>query len=243
MEKLASLNNQVYLYIGSADIIKKLAITFAQNLFCSNYSSKACLKCNECLLTMKKQHWNLKFITPKSINYNLSDLEEIFNILRFKLIEPEKVCIILENADLLTPSCANSLLKLLEEPSPGYFIILLAQNKNSMLPTVSSRCITQYFTREQEVMENLLESFFQLDAKFSPVEFNRVLDKIELAETVIINLLDKLNADLLNNVETNDQSTKAQQALEILAKVRNNLPLPGSYKFFLKNIYLKLSQL
>ncbi len=47
---------------------------------------------------------------------------------------------IIEDAHLLTPEAQNALLKLLEEPPPATLIILVADNIESLLPTVRSRC-------------------------------------------------------------------------------------------------------
>ncbi len=47
---------------------------------------------------------------------------------------------ILEKADTLTESAANSLLKVLEEPPPYVLFLLLAPHPARMLPTIVSRC-------------------------------------------------------------------------------------------------------
>lgn len=47
---------------------------------------------------------------------------------------------IIEGAETLTGSAANSLLKFIEEPGPGVYIFLLTPNKNAVLQTVQSRC-------------------------------------------------------------------------------------------------------
>ncbi|MBU6140191.1 MAG: AAA family ATPase [Proteobacteria bacterium] len=48
--------------------------------------------------------------------------------------------IIIDSACELTRSAANSLLKILEEPRPNNFIVLVAHNLHRVLPTIRSRC-------------------------------------------------------------------------------------------------------
>lgn len=228
-------------------------------------------KCLDCNLITNNKHWNLRILKPKSgSNYTIDDLEVLFEILKFKLGKDDKYCIIIEKAELLSPICANSLLKSLEEPPENYFILLLANNKNSLLPTVISRCVIEYFDQDKNSFD--LIKFFDFNSKLSSVEFAKAIDKQELLEVNIINLLDNLTAkflDLRNQQNLNfnkalnlrtDQTTNLSRdlnshsylefsefskiigsKLEILNNARENLPLPGSAKFFLKNLFLKLN--
>ena len=47
---------------------------------------------------------------------------------------------LIRDADRLTTQAANSLLKLLEEPPPGWILILTATDPSQLLPTLVSRC-------------------------------------------------------------------------------------------------------
>ena len=47
---------------------------------------------------------------------------------------------LIRDADRMTPQAANSLLKLLEEPPPGWIFLLTASDTSSLLPTLVSRC-------------------------------------------------------------------------------------------------------
>lgn len=47
---------------------------------------------------------------------------------------------LISGADRMTPQAANSLLKLLEEPPPGWVLLLTASDPTLVLPTVLSRC-------------------------------------------------------------------------------------------------------
>ncbi|RKX85526.1 MAG: DNA polymerase III [Spirochaetes bacterium] len=69
--------------------------------------------------------------------------------------------IILENADVMQEASSNSLLKLLEEPPDGTYIILITKKRNSLLPTILSR-VRQYpfFMRTKEETDLIIEKIF-----------------------------------------------------------------------------------
>jgi len=48
--------------------------------------------------------------------------------------------ILISNAERMTVQAANSLLKILEEPPPGWILILTASDESLLLPTLVSRC-------------------------------------------------------------------------------------------------------
>jgi DNA polymerase-3 subunit delta' len=48
--------------------------------------------------------------------------------------------VIIDDSNLMTAEAQNSLLKVLEEPSPLSVLILIASNPDSLLPTITSRC-------------------------------------------------------------------------------------------------------
>ena len=89
-------------------------------------------------------------------------IEQIRNIKVFlgrKSIQSTKKFILIENADLLNESASNCLLKTLEEPTNGVFI-LLTSRLNLLLDTIISRCQTVRFkpSSYQELKQILEQS-------------------------------------------------------------------------------------
>jgi len=69
--------------------------------------------------------------------------------------------IIFENADKMLDSSRNSLLKILEEPPPEVFIVLLATRKGALIKTILSRVRPYYFReRLDEDKEKILKKIF-----------------------------------------------------------------------------------
>ena len=75
---------------------------------------------------------------------------------------------LLEEAHLLNTAAQNKLLKTLEEPAGDSVLILLADRKDALLPTVVSRCSTYYLedspSDADEDMTALVRDFFALCA-------------------------------------------------------------------------------
>ena len=95
-------------------------------------------------------------------NKPLIRIEQIRNIKVFlgkKSINSTKKFILIENAHLLNEASSNCLLKTLEEPTNGVFI-LLTSRLNLLLDTIISRCQTIRFTpsSDQELKQILIQS-------------------------------------------------------------------------------------
>lgn len=83
------------------------------------------------------------FVVEKDAEKREINVDKIRKIFEFanqtSAISPNKF-IIIDSACELNKSASNALLKLLEEPRPNNFLILLAHNLNKVLPTIRSRC-------------------------------------------------------------------------------------------------------
>jgi DNA polymerase III delta prime subunit len=73
--------------------------------------------------------------------------------------------IIMENADAMLESSRNSLLKLLEEPPPGVYLILTATRLTNLIPTIRSRVRHYRFAeRDKEQVKEVLTRIFHEDS-------------------------------------------------------------------------------
>jgi DNA polymerase-3 subunit delta' len=92
-----------------------------------------------------------------------SRISEIIDFLATRSFNSRKV-VIIKDAEYLNNIAANKLLKTLEDPKTGIFILISAQPQN-LLPTVISRCQVINFTRlsNSEVLLVLENEGFTLD--------------------------------------------------------------------------------
>ena len=77
-------------------------------------------------------------VTAITINA-IRELERTVNLNPF---EGSRTVIIIDGAGSMTVDAANALLKTLEEPPPGVLFLLLAEDEDTLLSTIRSRCQT-----------------------------------------------------------------------------------------------------
>jgi len=92
-----------------------------------------------------------------------------------------KTAVIFEASEM-TVEAQNSLLKTLEEPPLGTIIILTAPNKQSLLPTIVSRCFTKELKTSGTKKEGWLKEDGQSLASIRYVLSLNISDKLDLIE-------------------------------------------------------------
>ncbi len=113
------------------------ALAFAAALVCPN---GGCGTCQECVSVRHSAHVDVEHVVPESVTYAVDETREL---VRRSNISPSRApwhVFVLEDADRLNPESANTLLKSIEEPTPGTVWILCAPSTEDVLPTIRSRC-------------------------------------------------------------------------------------------------------
>ncbi|EKQ52110.1 MULTISPECIES: DNA polymerase III subunit delta' [unclassified Clostridium] len=77
---------------------------------------------------------------PSSNSFGVDDVRNIINEVNKKPYEGDKKVLILYGCDKLTAQAQNALLKTIEEPPKGVFLILLSDSLEIILDTIKSRC-------------------------------------------------------------------------------------------------------
>lgn len=216
---------------------------FLQQQFCSK---SGCSTCITCMNIRQQQHHAMMWLTPEK-NYTIAQLEPIFETIALQLAPQEQFFFILEHADALTPACANSLLKIMEEPPAGYHFLLLAERPNDILPTIRSRSmITSFYTQETFSSDHALIAYFTGLKNPAPRDFLQDLEKANITERESIDLADHLFTHwmriLKEGLLNNNLNTihHAQKMIGIFEHALLNAPMPGSAKLFWKNLFLHM---
>lgn len=140
------------LFYGMGGIGKKmLALHFAKTFLCKSTSKKPCGICESCrLMDIENNsfaHPDFYLLTAEEAgkDIKIEQVKEMAKQVAFApVLSEHKVCII-DDAGQMTAEAANSLLKLLEEPPPGWLFILITQQAERLLPTVLSRVVRLRF--------------------------------------------------------------------------------------------------
>ncbi len=230
-----------YLWIGSESILLDQVSVFLKKVLCS--STDSCDKCYDCKAVNQNRHHMVRFLEPEN-TYTVAQLEVIFDTIIYSLGKSEHFFFIVKRADLLTATCANSLLKSLEEPPSGYHFILLSSRKEGLLPTISSRCVIQNFDSSDLKNYPLHNHFLDIN-NLNELEFQKDLSKIKMSERDIMFLVDQLYnywyLKLKKAIVEDDSKAifMCNQVIEVFNNVRSMPPMPGSSKIFLKNMFLQ----
>ncbi|MDF2556780.1 MAG: holB [Bacillales bacterium] len=141
-----------YLFEGERGTAKtEVALLFAKSQLCPQKLSikeiekhqapeQECVDCYVCKRVDQLNHPDLFYIVPEGLSIKKEQILSLQEEFRKKAVESERKVYILTEAEKLTNSSANSLLKYLEEPHEGTTIILLSSAISKMLPTILSRC-------------------------------------------------------------------------------------------------------
>lgn len=154
------------LFYGMGGIGKKmLALHFAKTFLCKSVSKKPCGICESCrLMDIENNsfaHPDFYLLTAEEAGKDIK-IEQVKEMAKQAAFAPvlseHKVCII-DDAGQMTAEAANSLLKLLEEPPPGWLFILITQQAERLLPTVLSRVVRLRFDApDNSAVQQILEA-------------------------------------------------------------------------------------
>ncbi|MFS1164806.1 DNA polymerase III subunit delta' [Aeromonas salmonicida] len=99
-----------------------------------------CGQCHSCQLFDKGHHPDLGTVTIDSKTIGVETIREICARLQNSAQLGRGKVVIIPDAERMTESAANALLKTLEEPAGDSLLLLIASQVSRLLPTILSRC-------------------------------------------------------------------------------------------------------
>ena len=172
---------------------------------------------------------------PRNNNSGIIKIEQIRNVRTFisqKSIESQKKIVLIIDAHLLNEAASNCLLKTLEEPSNGIFILLTSQ-LNLILDTITSRCqIVRFrsFSRKQIELflkKNLDPSKFEINKELSLQDIvnsgngspKQILNNIQIWNELSDEIISKLESPIKDTLEILKVSKLISSELEIYQQI------------------------
>jgi DNA polymerase-3 subunit delta' len=113
------------------------AVAFAQALICPN---QGCGVCNECQSAATGGHPDVEVIRTEGLSIKVEEIRELLTRVAWAPSMGGWRIVVMEDADRLTESAANALLKAIEEPGTRTVWLLCAPTLHDVLPTIRSRC-------------------------------------------------------------------------------------------------------
>jgi DNA polymerase-3 subunit delta' len=251
---LANRVSHAYIFQGDKRIDKRLlAKAFAKAILCKSNPGKGCLECQTCRKIDGDNYEDLLFVQGAGASLQDSMLNDLLVNLKTKPIGGARNIAIIENADTMTIYAQNRLLKTLEEPNPGAVIILLSENVERLVSTISSRCVlvafegfNRSFNSEAEAMAMKLASTIDNNGTFRDSR-NVVQDLLKDKENgrgrtmEFLDYLQGCYSNRLKNLEEDESSVDVDYIVNIVGKIevaRKSVEKNGSYTYALKNMLL-----
>jgi len=99
-----------------------------------------CSKCNDCMSTIIGTHADVELIKTAGLSIKIDEVRELISRASWAPSVANYRVVVMEDADRLTESAANALLKVIEEPGLRTIWLLCAPTLTDVLPTIRSRC-------------------------------------------------------------------------------------------------------
>lgn len=140
------------LFTGIEGVGKRTtAKLFAMALNCRNvqplqspspepYEISPCGTCRSCRHITDGIHPDMIQINPQKNTIRIAQIRTLLGMLAMKPYNATHRVVIIAQADCMNREAGNALLKILEEPPPDTILILTAQCREDLLPTIASRC-------------------------------------------------------------------------------------------------------
>ena len=237
-----------YIFYGAEGLGKKqTALQFIKEIFKqssqsenieeritnNNHTDFLIIEPDSLLQTKSSGSFDLKkTIKSGSEIIKIAQIRNIKTFLSQKSINSEKKIVLIIDAHLLNEAASNCLLKTLEEPSNGIFI-LLTSKLNLLLDTIISRCqIIRFRSFSSKQIQSILREY--LDAsklnintklKFEDLinsangSPNQLLKNIEIWSDFSDEIIRKLDSPIKNSIEILEISKSISEKLEIFQQI------------------------
>ncbi|MFN3884168.1 MAG: DNA polymerase III subunit delta' [Rhodocyclaceae bacterium] len=209
------------LFAGPAGVGKRqLAEALAARLLCEasvRAHETACGRCPSCLMLANGQHPDYRVLQPEADGESeereeaqegekrkasrqiriqqVRELEDFFHVGGHR--GGARVCLI-DPAEAMNPIVANSLLKILEEPSPSFYFIMISHRWRNLLPTLLSRSRRIMFglPSAERSRRWLAEQNLAIEARWLPFFGHAPLALADAARNGKLKALESLIGDL-----------------------------------------------
>jgi DNA polymerase-3 subunit delta' len=113
------------------------AVAFAAALLCDK---GGCATCVNCRSVIDGSHADIELIRTEGLSIKVDEVRELITRTSWSPSVGNYRVVVIEDADRLTESAANALLKVIEEPGARTVWLLCAPTLTDVLPTIRSRC-------------------------------------------------------------------------------------------------------
>ncbi|MEI4771535.1 DNA polymerase III subunit delta' [Psychrobacillus sp. FJAT-51614] len=159
---------------------------FVQLVLCEKpIENVPCETCRSCKRLKSNNHLNFMHLEPDGQFIKRGQIDELIHEMSKTAIETGRKIYVIQQADQLNSSAANTLLKFLEEPQSEITAILLTDKVHALIPTIRSRCqqislasMPQSILKQRLIDKGITDSMASTVCRMT----NQVDEAIELAK-------------------------------------------------------------
>ncbi|MBQ3475723.1 MAG: hypothetical protein IJH20_06115 [Bacilli bacterium] len=199
-----SINNnrivQAYLFVSNdKSFLMDYSLAFSKRLINSSNNENINKQIDN------NDYPELKIINPINNIIKKEELSSLQKEFSVKSTLGDRLVYIINGADKLNSSSANTILKFLEEPSDDIVAILLTDNLSKVLPTIKSRC--QVLLLNNDSNENYIDILYKKYKDYKDEEYSydyfindlrNIINTIELFERLNINVFTHYKSDIFD---------------------------------------------
>ena len=166
--------SHAYIINGEKGMGKKtIAKAFSMTLMCERHGESPCMECHACRQAMTDNNPDIRWVTHEKPNViSVDEIREQINTdVQIKPYSSNYKIYIVDDADKMNQAAQNALLKTIEEPPLYVVILLLTGNKDMLLSTILSRCVSMELRplKREQVEQYLMEKAGIVDYKAKEV--------------------------------------------------------------------------
>lgn len=178
-------------------------------------------------------------ISPLKTSISIDEVRNLKKHIFQKPVSLPYKYIIIEEAHKLTPEAQNALLKILEEPPSGAIIILEAENKYSLLPTILSRVVVvdeEKLQSQNEDLKSILDYDSQTDLL---LEVSNIKNPKAWLDSQIMILTEKLKEEVKNS-HNRGEVQKIAKIIKLCANAKKMITANINPRFALTNLIFSI---
>ena len=124
---------------------RTVARLFAQSLVCTGHD-RPCGVCPACKRFLNGTHPDVHVLRPEKKSIGVDEVRALIDALALRPYEGGRHVALIEQAERMTPSAQNAMLKTLESPVGDAMFFLISDAPGGLLGTIVSRCQTVRFS-------------------------------------------------------------------------------------------------
>lgn len=150
---------------GESESKLEMAWKFAQLVTCERPDRAPCGECGPCHRALQHESESVLLIEPEKNTIKLESAHRVLEFLSLQKVGRARV-VIIDQAHLLNVQTGNALLKVVEEPPPDTFFLLIVSEISQLLSTLRSRVQNIRFAPKNFVLDPELSELNDLARRF-----------------------------------------------------------------------------